>query len=89
MNDFLDYFENIDKKDLVIVILLLIGLVITVYSIQNPNSHQSQAEGSLYNAFNIKDGTGNSVKCNDNSCATSTLDVDIQLKDLGPLPQNP
>lgn len=85
MKDFTDYLKTLDKKDLVIVLLLIVGLALGVYTVQNPQVFQSQAQGNLYNAFDIKDSSGNKVNCTDSFCATRSLDVDVQLKDLAPL----
>ncbi len=85
MRNFRDIFKGHDLKDIVIVILLLVGLILGVYSVQNPQIFQSQAESNLTNAFNIKDTNGNQINCTNNVCTTRSLEVEVQLKDLSPL----
>lgn len=82
-------FETIkNSKNLIIVIILTLGLILTVISIQSPSilKYQAGNDQPVENAFEMKDQTGNQIVCDgDHVCHTDSLQVQIKLKDLQPL----
>lgn len=77
--------ENKRKKIFSIVALglLLVGLGVGLVLVGRQQILRTQAETDITQAFNIKDGQGNTINCSNNICDTSTLDVTIELKPDG------
>jgi hypothetical protein len=68
-----------------LIILLLVGIVIGVYLVQNTQIFNSRASSNVADAFEIKDANGNLIQCNGNTCYTETDRVDIRLKNVSVL----
>lgn len=76
-----DYIKE-HKKEVIITIILLLGLAVSAYLIQNPKIFKSRANQELYNIFTINqiDESGNSsqLSCDGNNCNIDSLDVEIK-----------
>lgn len=73
------------KKQLILIILLIAGLIVTVYLVQVRKIFYSKAGLDLPQAFQItqtKDGTEDQVNCDASGCTTQSLDIKIKIKDL-------
>lgn len=66
-----------------VLVVLLIGLVVGVVLVGRQQILRTRAQTDITQAFNIKDGQGNTINCSNNVCDTSTLDVTIELKPDG------
>lgn len=65
------------------LIVLLIGLGVGLILVGRQQILRTRAETDITQAFNIKDGQGNTINCSNNICDTQTLDVTIELKPDG------
>lgn len=77
-------------KNLVLLLFLVVGLAIGVFLIQRQTNLKSKASSSFVSAFTITDGSGNVINCTSDNppvCTTSTLNVNVKVKDLAPLTQ--
>lgn len=80
----------ISKLKLGLGVLLILalgaGLIGGVYMLQQQQNLKSKASANLINAFEIKDDKGNTLSCdgstNPPTCTTSSLDINIRVKDL-------
>lgn len=87
------YNFNFNKKELVSLIgmlILLIGIPIGVYLVQNQQIFKGRAyQDEVFEAFEFKDGNGNVITCdsstNPPSCTTQTPDISITIKNLDAL----
>lgn len=85
----------ISKKRLILgalfTLLLIGGLVAGLYLLQQQQTIKSKASSNLINAFEIKDDKGNTLVCDGNTnpptCTTSSLNINIKVKDLNALTQ--
>lgn len=66
--------------------IVLTGLVIGIYLVQQQSSLKSRASSGIIQNFEIKDGNGAIVNCEANKtppeCNISTQDIYIKVKDL-------
>ncbi len=72
------------------ILLLLAGIGIALYLVQNPQILKSRASGgSFINAFEFKDKDGNLIKCDSSTtpptCTTKSLDIQVRVKDVNAL----
>lgn len=72
------------------ILLLLIGMGIALYLVQNPQILKSRASGaSFVNAFEFKDKDGNLISCDSSTtpptCTTKTLEINVRIKDVNAL----
>lgn len=77
-----------NKKTIITIIIILVGLIISVYGVLNYQTFLSRAGGGDYGNFNVtqvKNGQDVPIYCNDNSCDTESLDVKLQIKDINQL----
>lgn len=70
-----------------LIVLLLLGIVIGVYLVQNTQIFRSRASVNVNAAFEIKDANGSEIYCNGNTCYTDSDRVEIKLKDVSVLEQ--
>lgn len=74
------------NRKIITLIIILIGLVLSIYGALNYQNILSRAGGgSDYGNFEIKqvkDGTETLIQCADNICETQSLDVKLQIKDI-------
>lgn len=68
---------------LLVLAVLLAGLGVGVVLVGRQQILRTRAETDITQAFNIKDGQGNTINCSNNVCDTNTLDVTIELKPEG------
>lgn len=66
-----------------VLAVLLAGLGVGVVLVGRQQILRTRAETDITQAFNIKDGQGNTINCSNNVCDTNTLDVTIELKPDG------
>lgn len=66
-----------------VLAVLLVGLGVGIVLVGRQQILRTRAETDITQAFNIKDGQGNTINCSNNICDTSTLDVTIELKPDG------
>lgn len=72
----------VNKKQVIIFMLILIGLIISLYLVFTRQIFKSKAV-MVNRPFEISQGTGESrksVECNDNICPISSLDIFIKPK---------
>lgn len=78
---------KISKKQIIIIIILVLGIVFSVTLVQKPQIFKSRAQ-EVYNAFEINDSEGNSLNCTQNTCQSDSLDIQIKVRDLNSLISN-
>lgn len=73
-----------------IVLILIVGLILGIYLVQQRQSLRTRANIDELSAFEIKDQLGQPLKCdtskNPPECFTTTRDFSIRLKDINNLP---
>lgn len=71
------------KKQIAIVIILLLGIAVSVFLSQRQQIFKSRAALQAYSAFNVASSEpGKYVSCSGNVCETNTLNITISLSDL-------
>lgn len=71
------------KKQIAIVIILLLGIAVSVFLSQRQQIFKSRASLQAYSAFNVASGEpGKYVSCSGNVCETNTLNITISVADL-------
>ena len=71
------------KKQIVIVIILLLGIAVSVFLSQKQQILKSRASQEIYNAFAVYTGDSEHfVNCTGNVCTTNTLNITMSVKDL-------
>lgn len=78
---------KISRKQIIITLILILGIVFSVILVQKPQIFRSRAY-EVYNAFEITDGKGNTLNCTQNTCQTDSLDIQIKVLDLNSLISN-
>lgn len=74
-----------------VTFLLIVGLIIGVYLVQQQQQLKSKASGGNFiNAFEIKDANDKILDCTANAdgtatCNTDTLDIKVRVKDANAL----
>lgn len=63
-------------------LLLLLGVVISVYLVQEQQIFKSKAAIDVSAALEIKDHQGNSINCSGTTCYTNSDSVTIRIKDI-------
>lgn len=85
---------QINKKQIIfllIFLILLLGLVISIYLVQRQQVFKSKATVNMLNAFEIKDDKGNIINCTPAVgdqppiCETGSLNINIKVKDVNSL----
>ena len=72
---------SITKRQILIVVLLLIGVIASVYLATQPQILKSRADMDVYSTLDIKDAvTNQTVTCNGAACTTDAQTVKIELK---------
>lgn len=73
-------------KIIIISLILLLGLVVTLYLVKNPKIFKSKAdEGSIFSSTQVSpQNESDQVSCQANNCTTSTKNIrmKINLKQL-------
>lgn len=83
----MDYIKN-NKKQIIIVTLLLIGIILGVYLVQVQHIFKSKATDQIYNTIEVRqigeNGDFQPVSCQENNCTTNSLDIQfkVNVKDL-------
>lgn len=73
--------KTISKREIIILIVLLVGLAVTVWLVGQQTVFKSKAAIDVTRAFEIKDSQGNIISCENNICDTKSLDITIELKE--------
>ncbi|MBI2314477.1 hypothetical protein HYU93_00230 [Candidatus Daviesbacteria bacterium] len=74
---------NITKKQIIIALLLLIGLLAGVYLVQVQQVFKSRAASEINTALNVTDEQGNQLEYQgNNTYKTNSLNIRIGIKDL-------
>lgn len=83
---------GLSKKQIIGAVALLVliaGVGAGVYLVQTQQILKSKATTNFVDAFEIKDANGNILTCdgstNPPTCTTSTLDIQVRVKDVNPL----
>ncbi len=74
----------LDRKRLfqvMVIFLLLISLPLSLLLLTKPVLFKTKAAEEVYNAFEIRDNEGNLLTCSELGCNTSTLNINIKLRD--------
>ncbi len=83
--------ERVSKKTVIYSIIILMGLVLSVYGALNYQNILSHAGSTDYNSFNVsqqKNGQDIPISCDSNgNCQTQSLNVKIQINNLDQLSQ--
>ncbi len=73
----------LDKKSLIILVILLLGLVLAVYLVQQRQIFKPKASQQIYNAFEIteqdQNGQEKRVACTGNECTVDSLNLKIKI----------
>ena len=77
---------TLNKKDLIILVLLLAGLGIGLFLVQKRIAFQSQADEQLDRAVEVQNTAGNPLNCDSGTCQTESLDINVKV-DLNQLIQ--
>lgn len=84
--------KNVNKKTIIVVAILLIGIFTTVYLVGRQQLFRSRASVDITKAFEVKDDKDNVLYCTPTaagaSCPTQAGKVYIRLKDMEPLLDN-
>ncbi len=74
---------NITKKQIIIALLLLIGLLAGVYLVQVQQVFKSRAASEINTTLNMTDEQGNQLEYQgNNTYKTNSLNIRIGIKDL-------
>lgn len=79
--------RQVERHQILGMILLLVGLALSLYLVQQQVLLRSKGAGEVTSAFEITDKEGNPLACSGDTCETGSLDVQIKLKDIGVLEQ--
>lgn len=75
-----------NKKTIITIIIILVGLALSVYGVLNYQTFLSHAGGGGdYSNIHVDKTIGGNdlpVSCTDNMCETDSLDVNFQIKDI-------
>lgn len=77
-----------DRKPIIILLLLLIGIAVSVYLVQNRQVLKSRAGSEVGNGLRVSNEDGSEVKYDgNNTWRTNTTHNEINIEDLQQLPQ--
>ncbi|MEK7616493.1 MAG: hypothetical protein AAB414_00370 [Patescibacteria group bacterium] len=78
-----EYIKNlrISKKQAIITLILLLGIVFGVILVQKPQIFKGRADVDISSALNIQGTGGEAVKCVQQTCTTKAEEVTIEVKD--------
>lgn len=80
-----------NKKSIIFLIIILLGLVLTVWgalNYQNILSHAGSTDYTNFNVSQVKNGQENPISCDNNgNCQTQFLHVKLQINNLDQLSQ--
>lgn len=80
--------KNLNKKSIIYSIIILVGLVLSVYGALNYQNLLSHAGSTDYTSFQVKDGKGNILTPHDGGAYdTQSLDVELKINNLEQLSQ--
>ncbi len=68
-------------KQIIILILIILGLILGLYLVKQPQIFKSRATTNIYDAFDITDDQGNKIYCSDNICTTHSLNINLKITD--------
>ena len=71
-----------DKWQIIGLAILIIGLILSVYLVQQIQNYRSKADQEILNAFEITDEEGKLLEIEGDAYKTQSLDVKIKVKDL-------
>lgn len=74
--------RQIERHQILGMILLLVGLGLALYLVQQQVLLRSKGAGEVTSAFEITDPQGSPLPCSGDTCETQSLDVQVKLKDL-------
>lgn len=78
-----------NQKSLILIIILLIGIVVTVFLVQKTQIFRSKATSDTNDVVNIEDTSGRSVEFKEGRFKVHSQDVTISVKNLQQLKQSP
>lgn len=67
------------KKQIITIIILIVGLVVTVILVQRPQIFKSRADIDISSGFNISDTSGEKINCEGQTCTTDSEEVTIEV----------
>lgn len=73
---------KVNKIQIIVIAVLLIGLVAGVYLVQVQQTLKSRAASDLCTALNVTDSSGNPLECQGGVYKTNSLNVRVGIKDL-------
>lgn len=73
--------DDLNKKQLVLLVVILIGLVVSIYLIQKETFFNPKAAGVdvVTGAIELKQQDDGEVKCQDRHCETKSLDIKVRF----------
>ena len=74
--------RQVERHQILGLIVLLGGLALSLYLVQQQVLLRSKGAGEITSAFEITDGQGTQLTCSGDTCETRSLDVQIKLKDI-------
>lgn len=74
--------ERVNKKSIIFLSIILLGLALSVYLVLNYQTILSRASDTPYESFEVKDSQGNTLNQREGVYETQSLDVNLQIKDL-------
>lgn len=81
MDVMIDNMKILDKKQIIITLILLVGLVTTIILVRNPQIFKSRADERVYNHIQVK-----GANCNGNNCdiqqANTTVKFRLNLEEI-------
>lgn len=66
-----------------LIVLLLLGIIVGVYLVQNTTIFRSRATNGFMDAFEIRVEDGKDIRCYSDTCYTDSDKVDIKLRPNG------
>ncbi|MDO8503916.1 MAG: hypothetical protein Q7S60_04490 [bacterium] len=79
--------RQVERHQILEMIVLLIGLALGLYLVQQQVLLRSKGAGEVTKAFEITDKEGNPLTCSGDTCETKSLEVQIKLENIGVLEQ--
>lgn len=69
---------NISKKQIILVVILLVGVILGVILVQREVIFKSRANERVYNTIEVTKPSGDRI-CEGNRCDTDDLNVNIKI----------
>lgn len=77
------------RKSLIVIMVLLVGIILGVFLVQRPQIFKSKAGNEVFNAFEVKNSKGQTLQFTDNPGTriyqTDDLNVNINVMDINAL----